>query len=126
MNKNSITCNIEKINNYYNSELLMNGFEHVFERINNELIKEYKMNLKESGKDLTYINNVSVDDRINNYILNNGNKLIRGADIKHDIYTILKNYKERKNSRHIHSEPLNSNIINSGLVNLLLVPNQFI
>ncbi|KAH8739625.1 hypothetical protein FG386_001182 [Cryptosporidium ryanae] len=126
MNTDSISCKIEEINNYYNSELLIDGFEHLFERISSKLIREYKMNLKESEKDLKHVKNVSVDDRISNYILNNENKIIRGVDIKNGIYTILKNYNENKNSRVFHSEPLNNNIINSGLFNLFLIPNELI
>ena len=123
---NGINCSINQANDCYGSELLINTFEHVFQRINNELMREYRMNLKESEKDLTYVKNVTVDDRIDNYITSSSNKIIKGIDIKHGVSTILRNYNEGKDTRAFHSEPLDDSVVVSGLVNLLLTPSGLI
>lgn len=114
------------------SELVFGGIELIVHKIKLEFEKEHERNIIKNQKPLSYIDGISVDERINNYLSNI--YYLGGEEIKQGVLQILENYQkhDKKNNidsknRIIHSEILeNSYKIppNQGLINLVLFPNE--
>ncbi|KAH8583661.1 uncharacterized protein ELE39_003369 [Cryptosporidium sp. chipmunk genotype I] len=115
------------------NELIFGSIELIISKIKLGFEKEYERYLSESQKSVSFVNNMSVDERITNYIKNSD--FLTGEEIKKGILQILKNYQKNDKGNHfdstnriIHSEVLENNKIplSQGFVNLVVFPDEYI
>ncbi|OII75527.1 uncharacterized protein cubi_02048 [Cryptosporidium ubiquitum] len=124
---------LNKLESLKFKEFIFGSIELIINKITWGFEKEHEKYLIESQKDVSFVNNISVDERINNYLKNAD--LLTGEEIKKGVLQILKNYQknDKKNNpdssnRMIHSETLENDQIsfNQGFVNLVIFPNEYI
>ncbi|EAK87543.1 hypothetical protein [Cryptosporidium parvum Iowa II] len=115
------------------NELIFDSIELIINQIKWRFEKDHERYLSESQKSLSFVNNISLDERIDNYIKNAN--FLTGEEIKKGVLQILKNYQKNdklnnfdSSNRIIHSEVIENNKIplNQGFINLVVFPNEYI
>ncbi|KAK9172747.1 hypothetical protein CmeUKMEL1_15880 [Cryptosporidium meleagridis] len=115
------------------NELIFDSIELIINQIKWRFEKDHERYLSESQKSLSFVNNISVDERIDHYIKNAN--FLTGEEIKNGVLKILQNYRKNDkinkfdpSKRIIHSEVIENNQIplNQGFINLVVFPNEYI
>lgn len=112
--------------------LVFGSIELVINKIKSELEKEHERRLVKNKKSLSYVDGISLDERINSYLANI--HFLGGEEIKQGVLEIIENYQKHdkgnkldSKNRIIHSELLENNYKippNQGFINLVLFPNE--
>ncbi|KAJ1606651.1 hypothetical protein OJ253_2654 [Cryptosporidium canis] len=112
--------------------LVFDSIGFIIDKIRLEFEKEHKKYLIKSQESMAFINSISVDERINNYLENSN--IISGEEIKDGVLQILKNYRKSEkgsnlnsSNRFIHSEILDDQFITPpihGFIHLDILPNE--